>query len=138
MTETIIKCLSEEELPKIGKELLSKHHDKKVFAFIGEMGAGKTRFIKELCKLLKVKDSISSPTFSIINEYKTTAGSNIFHFDLYRLKSDEIMDLGCEEYFYSGDYCFIEWAEKAEQILPEDTVFVKITVEKSGTRLIIF
>ena len=92
------------------------------------MGAGKTTFIKALCNCLEVKDVVQSPTFSIINEYKTRLGESVFHFDFYRIKNlEEVFDIGYEEFFYSGCYCFIEWPDRIEAILPENTVKVTIT-----------
>jgi tRNA threonylcarbamoyladenosine biosynthesis protein TsaE len=91
------------------------------------MGAGKTTLIKELCHHLGATDIVQSPSFTIVNEYKTTRGESIFHFDFYRIKKlEEVMDIGYEEYFYSGDYCFIEWPELIEQLLPNDVVRVSI------------
>jgi tRNA threonylcarbamoyladenosine biosynthesis protein TsaE len=97
------------------------------------MGAGKTTFIKAICKFLGVDENISSPTFSIVNEYRTSNNQKIFHFDFYRLKSEhEALDIGCEEYFYSGHYCFVEWPEKIIYLLPEDSVHVSIKTENSS------
>jgi tRNA threonylcarbamoyladenosine biosynthesis protein TsaE len=94
------------------------------------MGAGKTTFIKAICEQLGVKDTISSPTFSIVNEYLTTKGDKVFHFDFYRIKTEqEAYDMGYEDYFYSKAYCFVEWPEKIETLLPPDTVNVNITLE---------
>jgi tRNA threonylcarbamoyladenosine biosynthesis protein TsaE len=103
-----------------------------VFAFYGKMGAGKTTFIKAICEALSVTDDvINSPTFSIINEYRTRTGTPIYHFDFYRIKNlDEACNIGCEEYFYSGNRCFIEWPEKIEDLLPPDTV--KVTIEENN------
>lgn len=126
------------ELAQAATELLQNHPNKKVFAFYGQMGAGKTTFIKEICKALGVIDNTSSPTFSIINEYKTNNGEKVFHFDFYRLKNEtEAYDLGYEDYLYSNNYCFIEWPEKIENLLPEDLVKVTITV-KGERREILF
>lgn len=112
-------------------DFLRSFPDKKIFAFQGELGAGKTTFIKALCQQLGVKDSMSSPSFSLVNEYKSEDENPIYHFDLYRLKNaQEAFDIGMEEYLYSGNYCFVEWPERAEGILPEETVHVKITMEK--------
>jgi len=118
------------DLPHAASELLNFCKEKKVFAFYGQMGAGKTTFIKEICKILGVIDNTSSPTFSVINEYKTTKGESVFHFDFYRLKNEtEAYDLGYEDYLYSGNYCFIEWPEKIGELLPEDAVKVSIVVK---------
>ncbi len=104
--------------------------DKKVIAFSGEMGAGKTTFIKAVCKALGVLDVASSPTFSLVNEYLNPAGERIYHFDFYRInKESEALDMGCEEYFYSGNYCFIEWPEKIASLLPDATLHVEIRIK---------
>lgn len=117
-----------EELPGVGKKILATHPDKKVFLFNGNMGAGKTTLIKELSKQLGVKDSISSPTFSIVNEYQGT-DSLIYHFDFYRLDDvAEAYDMGAEEYFFSGDYCFIEWPEIISNLLPPSDKCVSIDI----------
>lgn len=124
-----IEVKSSGQISSASKELLSLSNSKRVFAFYGEMGAGKTTFIKAICEELGVKDGMSSPTFSVINEYHTSSGEKIFHFDFYRIKSEsEVFDMGYEEYFYSGNYCFIEWPEKIEHLLPENCVRVKIEV----------
>lgn len=97
---------------------------------------GKTTLIKELCRQLGVKENVSSPTFSIVNEYAAKEG-NIYHFDFYRLKDEqEAFDFGYEEYFYSGEYCFVEWPEKIENLLPEDAVSISITANSEGERTI--
>ena len=113
--------------------------DKKVFAFYGEMGAGKTTFIKAVCENLGVEDMINSPTFSIINEYSTTNEDTIYHMDCYRIeKESEAMNIGVTEYLYSGNYCFIEWPEKIERLLPDDIVKVKIVEIENGIRVVEF
>lgn len=126
-----------ESLPAAAAWLIENAGDKRVFVFQAPMGAGKTTFIKAICAYLKVKDSTSSPTFSIVNEYHSENGP-IYHFDFYRLKSEqEAFDLGYEEYFYSGDYCFIEWPEKIPNLIPEDAAIVKIEVTEDQSRIII-
>jgi tRNA threonylcarbamoyladenosine biosynthesis protein TsaE len=101
------------------------------------MGAGKTTFIKALCRELGVDDIVQSPTFAIINEYKTRQGNSIFHFDFYRIrKPEEAFDIGYEDYFYSGSYCFIEWPELVESLLPADTI--RVTLKAGETRTISF
>lgn len=125
-------------LRDIAASLLKRHSGKRIFAFSGEMGSGKTTFIKSICECLNVKDISNSPSFGIINEYRTINDEAVFHFDFYRIKSaSEFFDLGCEEYFYSGDYCFIEWPEKIEDLLPEDIVVVQI-IDQEKKRIIRF
>ena len=126
-----------ESLPAAAAWLIENAGDKRVFVFQAPMGAGKTTFIKAICAYLQVEDSTSSPTFSIVNEYHSENGP-IYHFDFYRLKSEqEAFDLGYEEYFYSGDYCFIEWPEKIPNLIPEDAAVVKIEVTEDQSRTII-
>lgn len=125
------------ELPSAAKQLLEICHHKKIFAFYGEMGSGKTTFIKAICETLGVSDTISSPTFSIVNEYRSAKGEKIFHFDFYRIKSlNEAYDMGYEDYFYSGAYCFIEWPEKIAELLPEE--HVKVVISQKGEERTIF
>jgi tRNA threonylcarbamoyladenosine biosynthesis protein TsaE len=111
--------------------------DRTVFAFYGKMGAGKTTFIKALCEALGVEDVINSPTFAIINEYRSdTTNELIYHFDFYRiLHPAEAQYLGAEDYFYSGALCFIEWPEKVEELLPADTVRITITEHENGREI---
>lgn len=119
------------------KQFIDNTRDKKIFAFYGQMGAGKTTFIKALCEELGVEETISSPTFSIINEYKTNNDESIYHFDFYRIKNvEEAYDFGYEDYFYSGNICFIEWPELIEDILPPNLVKVTITLDESERRII--
>lgn len=130
MTRSII-CKQPEELKSVAEALLKAYPDERVFAFYGKMGAGKTTFIQSLCKFLGAFDNVTSPTFSIINEYLTASGESLFHFDFYRIrKIEEVFDIGYEDYIYSGDYCFIEWPEKIEELLPENFVYVQI--EETG------
>ena len=112
--------------------------DARVFAFYGAMGAGKTTFIKEVCRALGVTEVITSPTFAIVNEYQSdTTAALIYHFDFYRIKKlEEVYDMGYEDYFYSGALCFIEWPELIEDLLPEDAVRVSITTQADGSRLL--
>jgi tRNA threonylcarbamoyladenosine biosynthesis protein TsaE len=107
-----------EQLPEVAAELLQFASSQKIFCLHGEMGAGKTTFVKELSKTLGVSDEVQSPTFSIVNEYKAASGDPVFHFDFYRLKRlEEAYDIGYEDYVFSGHYCFIEWPEKVESLL---------------------
>lgn len=113
------------------------HH--RVIAFHGEMGAGKTTFIKALCAEFGVTDNVASPTFAIINEYLTPSDETIYHFDLYRLETiADLQNIGAEDYFYSGNLCLIEWPDIAEPLLPGDTLHVTITVLPDKTRKISF
>lgn len=116
-------------------DLLEKCSTARVFAFDGKMGAGKTTFIKHLCEEMGTEDVVNSPTFAIVNVYDIANGDEVYHFDCYRIKDiREAMDFGAEEYLYSGNYCFIEWAEMIEALLPDDTVWVKIEVLENGER----
>ena len=113
--------------------------DNTIFAFYGKMGAGKTTFIKAVCEELGVDDTVTSPTFAIVNEYEAAQGRPIYHFDFYRIKKvSEAYDMGCEEYFYSGHPCFIEWPELIEEVLPEETVNVTIEALPNGERRLVF
>lgn len=121
-------------LAAAAQQLLEFAGDKKVFLFEGDMGAGKTTFIKSLCEQLGSADVVSSPTFSIVNEYDYPEGL-IYHFDFYRLKSEaEAYDLGYEDYFYSGNYCFIEWPSKVENLWPGNALMVNIRVTGENKR----
>ena len=114
---------------------IEKVGDCRHFAFYGSMGAGKTTFIKALCKALGVKGTVTSPTFALVNEYRARNNKIVYHFDFYRInKAEELFDLGCEEYFASGGYCFVEWPEKAEIVLPSDICRVVIMELENGTR----
>ncbi len=107
----------------------------RVVALYGPMGAGKTTLVKALCEVLDVKDVALSPTFSLINEYRTKAGESVYHFDFYRIiKQSEAFDMGCEEYFWSGCYCFVEWPEKIEGLLPPGHAIIRISVAENGER----
>lgn len=120
-----------------GLEILREAEPHRVFAFDGPMGAGKTTFIKKLCEDMGTQDVVNSPTFAIVNVYDAELPfkGEVYHFDCYRLKDiREAMDFGAEEYLYSGNYCFIEWPEKIEPLLPEDTVWVKIVPQENGDR----
>lgn len=130
-----LKSLS--ELNVVADKFLHLMKDKKIFAFFGSMGVGKTTFIKALCNELGVVEIVTSPTFALVNEYQTGSNNVIYHFDFYRIeKIDEVYDLGYEEYFFSGNYCFIEWPEKIAEILPEDIVYVHIVENNDGSRTI--
>jgi tRNA threonylcarbamoyladenosine biosynthesis protein TsaE len=123
-----INVKTEAELPRVAEQLLAAHPRSRIFAFYGAMGAGKTTFIKAVCHALGATDIVQSPSFALINEYRTEAGESLFHFDFYRIrKLEEVFDIGYEDYLYSGSYCFIEWPELVEELLPEETVRVRIS-----------
>ncbi len=133
-----ITIQSTEQLQEAARQFVELMDDHTVFAFYGKMGAGKTTFIKALCEELGVSDVITSPTFAIVNEYRSDlAGELIYHFDFYRIKKlEEVYDMGYEDYFYSGALCFIEWPELVEELLPEGTVKVTIEVADDESRKI--
>ena len=133
-----IKIESLDTIRQAAKEFIAGMDDRTVFAFRGNMGAGKTTFIKAICEELGVEDVINSPTFGSINEYGSRATSElIYHFDFYRInKPSEAEDIGTEDYFYSGALCFIEWPEKIEDLLPGDVVEVAITENPDGSRTV--
>ena len=133
----IIEVNQLSELDHAAKLLLKSFPDDRVFLFYGNMGAGKTTFIKALCEVLEVQDNTSSPTFSIVNEYKSSKGP-IFHFDFYRIKEEEeAYDFGYEDYFYSGNYCFVEWPNKIPNLLPADAKIIEIEITSATSRKII-
>ncbi|MDD2513632.1 MAG: tRNA (adenosine(37)-N6)-threonylcarbamoyltransferase complex ATPase subunit type 1 TsaE [Proteiniphilum sp.] len=119
------------------KTFLREMEGHKVFAFYGAMGAGKTTFIKALCEELGVKETVASPTFAIINEYRDREGASVYHFDFYRInKLEEAFDFGYEDYFYSGSLCLIEWPELVEEVLPEETIRIAIRETDHGHRIV--
>lgn len=126
------------DINRAAREFLRQMSDKdKVYAFYGGMGAGKTTFIKALCEEMGVEEPVTSPTFAIINEYHTSDDQSIFHFDFYRInKLEEVFDFGYEDYFYSGNICFIEWPELVETVLPEDTIRLNIRELDDKSRII--
>lgn len=130
-----IKINSLEDIHNAAKAFISNMGDSKVFAFYGKMGAGKTTFIKALCEELGVEDVITSPTFALVNEYTSGNGDPIYHFDFYRIKKiAEVFDIGVEQYFDSGHYCFIEWPDIVEFFLPDDAVHLEIYEQEDGAR----
>ena len=134
-----LKIQSLDTINETAKEFVSAMGDNTVFAFHGPMGAGKTTFIKAVCESLGVEDVINSPTFAIVNEYRSQSAELIYHFDFYRInKIEEAYDFGYEDYFYSGSLCFIEWPEKIEDILPTDVVNVVIEIQEDGSRKVTF
>ncbi len=131
-----INLYSLADLPSAAKQLLQFSTTEKIFLFYGEMGAGKTTLIKAICTELGVDGNISSPTFSIVNEYSSPQGT-IYHFDFYRLKNEtEALDMGYEDYFYSGRYCFVEWPEKIAGLLPESYIKICLEISESLHRII--
>ena len=135
-----IYLLNEQGEEVAATDILVKCGDRRVFAFNGKMGAGKTTFIKQLCEAMGTDDVVNSPTFAIVNVYEVNKAENegieeVYHFDCYRIKDlREAIDMGTEEYLYSGNYCFIEWAEMIEPLLPDDLVTVDIEVLENGDR----
>lgn len=130
-----IEIQSLDSIHNAANEFVKNMGDKTVYAFYGSMGAGKTTFITAICKSLGVEDTINSPTFAIVNEYRSDTGELIYHFDFYRInKIEEVYDFGYEDYFYSGAICFIEWPEKIELLLPTDAVRVNIEEKEDGRR----
>jgi tRNA threonylcarbamoyladenosine biosynthesis protein TsaE len=133
-----ILCESESDLKKTAQLLLDSNPGKRFFALYGEMGTGKTTFIKAICELLSVTDVVASPTFSIINIYKTKEAEEICHFDLYRINStEELFDIGYEDYFYGNSWCFVEWPDKIESLLPADVIKIYIQLGQKDTERII-
>lgn len=132
----IINASSIQDLTGAASQLVAFAGTEKVFIFQGDMGAGKTTFIKAICEVLGVQEAVTSPTFAIVNEYNN-AGKKLYHFDFYRLKRQtEALDMGAEEYFYSGNYCFIEWPDKIPDMLPLHYIQVNISVLVNGVRQI--
>ncbi|SNR36282.1 tRNA (adenosine(37)-N6)-threonylcarbamoyltransferase complex ATPase subunit type 1 TsaE [Lutibacter flavus] len=132
----MVKNYSLQELPEIAKEIIQncKH---KILLFYGEMGVGKTTLIKEIVKQLGVLDNVSSPTFSLVNEYHTSNSDKVYHFDFYRIDDEEeALDMGVEEYFYSNNWCLVEWPNKVENLLPLKSVSITITSDSNQVRTI--
>ena len=123
-------CNNLDELPKVAVQLIERFGDKKIICFYGQMGAGKTTLIKAICNQLGVAENVSSPTFSLVNEYKDKNADSIFHFDFYRIaKESEVYDMGYEDYFFSGNLCLIEWADLIPNLIPSSALKVFIEVE---------
>jgi tRNA threonylcarbamoyladenosine biosynthesis protein TsaE len=134
-----IRIKTLENIHEAAKEFEASIGKTNVLAFYGKMGAGKTTFIKALCEEFGVEDVITSPTFSIVNEYTDRDGNPIYHFDFYRIKKiEEVYDMGYEDYFDSGNLCLLEWPELIEDLLPEDVLKITITEQEDGSRLIEF
>ena len=128
--------ISLDELSQTASQLVSSIGAQTIWCFEGEMGAGKTTFIKEICKILGVEEDITSPTFSLVNEYKTANGKTIYHFDFYRIRSiEEVYDIGYEDYFFSNNICLIEWPSKVEELLEgEDIATIIIQKQSENSR----
>ena len=123
-----------DQIQEVAQQILGSN-PKKIILFNGEMGVGKTTLIKQLCKSLGVQDATSSPTFSLVNEYYTSNNQTVYHFDFYRLnKETEALDMGVDDYLYSGNWCFIEWSEKIANLLPEETSTITIELLADGKR----
>lgn len=134
--EKTFTAQSIKDLPKIAAEIIPLLNDHPVVAFYGAMGVGKTTFIKALCNKMGVDDTVNSPSFSIINEYRTKEGRTIFHFDFYRLRNEEeLLDLGYEDYFYGGNICLLEWPEKIDNYLPEKLLILNLEEQPDGSRV---
>lgn len=127
-----------DKINQVAREFIRNMGDATVFAFYGNMGAGKTTFIKAICEELGISEGVNSPTFAIVNEYRSdTTGELVYHFDFYRInKIEEVYDLGYEDYFYSGALCFLEWSEKVEELLPPETVMVTIKEVENSARMV--
>ena len=131
-----IQIKSLDDIQRAARQFIDLMGDAKVFAFYGKMGSGKTTFIKAICEELGVEDVITSPTFAIVNEYEGNRDT-IYHFDFYRIKKiEEVYDMGYEDYFYSGNICFIEWPELIEDLLPQDAIRVNIHENEYGERIV--
>ena len=123
-----------QDIQRAARQFVEAMGERKVFAFYGPMGVGKTTFIRAVCERLQVDDAITSPTFAIVNEYQTRQGMPVFHFDFYRIrKIEEVYDMGYEDYLYSGALCFIEWPELVEDLLPADVVAVHLSQQRDGS-----
>jgi tRNA threonylcarbamoyladenosine biosynthesis protein TsaE len=135
MQRIIIK--DKKHLPVAAKRIIEYTSGEKIVAFYGSMGAGKTTIIKAVCKALGAEDIVTSPTFTLVNEYKTNKGEVLYHIDFFRIrKTEEVFDIGIEEYFLSGSYCFIEWPELIEEMLPPETVRIRITIGNKEQRIL--
>jgi tRNA threonylcarbamoyladenosine biosynthesis protein TsaE len=133
--EILIK--DKKHISSAARELIKLTGGNRILAFYGSMGAGKTTIIKAVCEYLGAIDIATSPTFTLVNEYRTSKGESLYHFDFYRIrKTEEVFDFGIEEYFASGSYCFMEWPELIEEILPDETVKINIEVREDGQRVL--
>lgn len=134
-TKTLELEFSLQEIEKATQKLISFAQDEKIWLLNGEMGAGKTTLSKSICKLLGSIDTVTSPTFSIVNEYKTIEHQTIYHFDFYRINHEvEALDIGADEYFYSGNLCLIEWSSKIESLIPQHHLLIELTILPENKR----
>jgi len=134
---TQLICPTLGDLPQTARQILDFAGPRRIWLLNGSLGAGKTTLVQALCRHLGVADAVLSPTFALINEYRGTVGSPVYHFDFYRLRHvNEALDMGAEEYFYSGAYCFIEWPERIVELWPEQCLRIDITVDHADQRLI--
>ncbi len=132
-----INMSDESGLPKVAADIIDFAQDKKVWLFDGSMGAGKTTLIKAICDQMEVVDETSSPTFALVNVYENSAGEELYHFDFYRIDDErEAVDIGTDEYLYSGNYCFIEWSEKIPNLIPEEYLRISIKLGESNQRIV--
>lgn len=137
-TEKSIICPHLNDLPAVAREIITEAGNIKVWLFEGTMGAGKTTLIKAICREYGIEDNVTSPTFSLVNEYEDTKGRKFYHFDFYRIeKESEALDIGCDEYFYSGDTCFIEWPSQIPNLLPDVYLSINIDVNQDQSRRIV-
>jgi tRNA threonylcarbamoyladenosine biosynthesis protein TsaE len=129
---------NKKHLTAAAEKFLKHFGENRLFAFYGAMGAGKTTIIKAICKVLGAIDIVSSPTFTLVNEYRTSKGETLYHIDFYRIKKQvEVFDFGIEEYLTGESYCFMEWPELVEEILPEETITVRISVDENEVRTLL-
>ncbi len=139
MEEKQLTASTPEAMTEVAGTILKEFPQQRVFALFGKMGAGKTTLIKAFAKALGVSDTVSSPTFSLVNEYTTGNGDPVFHFDFYRIETiEEVYDIGFEEYIYSGEYCFMEWTEKILELLPETYVYISVDEKEDRNRIITY
>ncbi|MGY6522299.1 MAG: tRNA (adenosine(37)-N6)-threonylcarbamoyltransferase complex ATPase subunit type 1 TsaE [Mongoliitalea sp.] len=125
------------DIHKVAQQIKTFAQDMPIWVFKGAMGAGKTTLVKAIAEAFGVEDQVSSPTFGLVNEYRNNKGQTFYHFDFYRInEEEEVLDIGIDEYFYSGNYCWLEWAEKIPHYLPEDFVLIALAVDESGKRKI--
>lgn len=132
-----LKSDDPEQLNDVAKKIISFAGDERVWIFEGDMGAGKTTLIKAICKEFNIEDNVTSPTFSIVNEYRNADDEPFYHFDFYRIEDEEeAAAIGTDEYFYSGNYCFIEWPSKVSALLPDHILTIELSIEDTNKRLI--